>query len=230
LIAKVLAKGGELENGKSKRWWGVVGDRCGAGEERSVGAGILSGAGDRSVEFLSAAQSASEVCRGRRRTKENGIPIHRSARGNALRLSVGGGTGLADRAGAWRRDAPDIAEKLMFFCESRLRIFLYGAPCDMRKSFHGLVALAKNAMGQDPLSGHLFVFVNRRGNQLKALYWDRTGFCIWSKLLSQGSFVSNWQLVRGQEMDYTQLKLFLEGIEKRHQKKRFRLSSRSHME
>ena len=76
----------------------------------------------------------------------------------------------------------------------------------------------------------LFAFVNRRGNQLKALYWDRTGFCIWSKLLSQGSFVSNWQLVRGQEMDYTQLKLFLEGIEKRHQKKRFRLSSRIQME
>jgi transposase len=113
----------------------------------------------------------------------------------------------------------------MFFSESRIRIFLYGEPCDMRKSFDGLTAIAKNAMGQDPLSGHLFVFVNRRGNQLKALYWDRSGFCIWSKRLSQGNFISNWKLERGREMDYTQLKLLLEGIEKKHQKKRFRLTS-----
>jgi len=69
----------------------------------------------------------------------------------------------------------------MFFPEGQIRVYLYGAPCDMRKSFNGLIALSKNAMGKDPLSGHLFVFVNRRGNYLKALYWDRSGFCIWSK-------------------------------------------------
>jgi transposase len=117
----------------------------------------------------------------------------------------------------------------MFFSESHLRVFLYGAPCDMRKSFDGLTALAKNAMELDPLSGHLFVFVNRRGNHLKALYWDRTGFCIWSKRLSKGNFVSNWKLERGREMDYTELKLFLEGIEKRHQKKRFCNLSKTQM-
>ena len=111
----------------------------------------------------------------------------------------------------------------MFFSEGQVRIYLYGQPCDMRKSFTGLTALAKNAMGQDPLSGHLFVFVNRRGNYLKALYWDRSGFCIWAKRLERGNFISNWQLERGREMDYTQLKLLLEGIEKTHQKKRFRL-------
>jgi len=111
----------------------------------------------------------------------------------------------------------------MFFPEGQVRVYLYGSPCDMRKSFAGLIALAKNAMGQDPLSGHLFVFVNRRGNYLKALYWDRSGFCIWSKKLEQGNFISNWQQEQGREMDYTQLKLLLEGIEKKHQKKRFRL-------
>ncbi len=111
----------------------------------------------------------------------------------------------------------------MFFSEGQVRIYLYGQPCDMRKSFNGLTALAKNAMGQDPLSGHLFVFVNKRGNYLKALYWDRSGFCIWAKRLERGNFISNWQLERGREMDYTQLKLLLEGIEKKHQKKRFRL-------
>lgn len=61
----------------------------------------------------------------------------------------------------------------MFFPEGQVRVYLYGAPCDMRRSFNGLISLTKNAMGRDPLSGHLFVFVNRRGNYLKALYWDR---------------------------------------------------------
>ncbi len=52
----------------------------------------------------------------------------------------------------------------MFFPEGGIRVYLYGAPCDMRKSFNGLTGLVKHAMGEDPLSGHLFVFVNRRGN------------------------------------------------------------------
>lgn len=111
----------------------------------------------------------------------------------------------------------------MFFPEGQVRVYLYGAPCDMRKSFNGLVALAKNAMGQNPLSGHLFVFVNRRGNYLKAMYWDRSGFCIWAKKLERGNFISNWQKESGREMDYTQLKLLLEGIEKKRQKKRYYL-------
>ncbi len=110
----------------------------------------------------------------------------------------------------------------MFFPEGQVRVFLYGAPCDMRKSFHGLITLTKNAMHQDPLSGHLFVFVNRRGNYLKTLYWDRSGFCIWSKRLEQGNFVSNWVNTKTREMDYTQLKMMLEGIEKGRQKKRFK--------
>ncbi len=109
----------------------------------------------------------------------------------------------------------------MFFPEGQVRVYLYGSPCDMRKSFNGLVALTRNVMGKDPLSGHLFVFVNRRGNYLKALYWDRSGFCIWAKRLEQGNFVSNWKLEEGREMDCTQLKLLLEGIEKKSQKKRF---------
>lgn len=67
----------------------------------------------------------------------------------------------------------------MFFPESRVRVFLHGRPADMRKSFTGLIALSKRALGQDPLSGHLFVFVNRKGDYLKALYFDRTGFCLW---------------------------------------------------
>ena len=109
----------------------------------------------------------------------------------------------------------------MFFPEGQVRIYLYGSPCDMRKSFNGLVALTKNGMKLDPLSGHLFVFVNRRGNYLKALYWDRSGFCIWAKRLERGNYISNWARVREREMDYTELKLLLEGIEKKSRKKRY---------
>lgn len=109
----------------------------------------------------------------------------------------------------------------MFFPEGRIRVYLYGAPCDMRKSFDGLTGLVKNAMSRDPLSGCLFVFVNRRGNYLKALYWDRSGYCMWAKRLERGSFISDWRQVEGREMDCTELKLLLEGIEKKSQKKRY---------
>ena len=74
----------------------------------------------------------------------------------------------------------------MFFPEARVRVFVHGCPVDMRKSFDGLIVLTKRALGQDPLSGHLFVFVNRRGDYLKALYWDRSGFCMWPSAWSAG--------------------------------------------
>jgi transposase len=66
----------------------------------------------------------------------------------------------------------------MFFPEARVRVFLHGQPVDMRKSFDGLIALTRRALGQDPLCGHVFAFVNCRGNYLKALYFDRSGFCL----------------------------------------------------
>lgn len=81
----------------------------------------------------------------------------------------------------------------MFFPEGAERVHLYGRPVDMRKSFDGLYALARHGVGQDPLSGHLFVFINRRATQMKVLYWDRSGFCIWAKRLESGRFVSDWR-------------------------------------
>lgn len=84
---------------------------------------------------------------------------------------------------------------------------------DLRKSFTGLLALAKPGLGQDPLPGHLLVFINRRGNYLKALYWDRTGFCLWAKRLERRCFVSDWRTTGYRELDVTGLKLLLQGIE-----------------
>jgi len=109
----------------------------------------------------------------------------------------------------------------MFFPEGQLRVHLYGAPVDMRKSFDGLYALTLHGLHQDPQSGQLFVFINRRATQIKVMYWDRTGFCLWSKRLESGRFLSDWAKVHHREMDWTALKMLLEGIEPRRCRKRY---------
>ena len=111
----------------------------------------------------------------------------------------------------------------MFFPEGRIRVFVYGQPTDMRKSYDGLYALARNGLRQDVLSGHLFVFINRRGSQIKVLYFDRSGWCIWAKRLEAGRFISDWRDVHSREIDWTALKLMLEGIEVKRRMKRYRL-------
>jgi len=66
----------------------------------------------------------------------------------------------------------------MFFPESQARIWLYAKPTDMRKSFDGLITLVKHQLQEDPLSGQLFVFINRKRIYLKILYFDRSGYCM----------------------------------------------------
>ena len=112
----------------------------------------------------------------------------------------------------------------MFFPEGAIRVPVYGKPVDMRKSYDGLYTLTRQALGCDPLSGELFVFINRRGTQIKVLYWDRTGFCLWAKRLERGSFVSNWEQFPTRPMDWTGLKLLLEGVEPARQRRRFKRS------
>ena len=110
----------------------------------------------------------------------------------------------------------------MFFPEGQVRVHLYGRPVDMRCSFDGLSALTSHTLSQDPMSGALFVFINRRATQMKVLYWDRTGYCVWAKRLERGRFVSDWARVTNREMDWTGLKLLLEGIEPNVVRKRYR--------
>lgn len=113
----------------------------------------------------------------------------------------------------------------MFFPESRVRVFLCTQPADMRKSFTGLRALTQQLLQEDPLSGAVFVFLNRRATYLKALYFDRSGFCIWSKRLEQGTFACRRGGPLKQELDITGFKLLLEGLEVVRRRKRFVLKT-----
>jgi len=91
------------------------------------------------------------------------------------------------------------------------RILAYREPVDMRKSFHGLVAIAQNTLGEDPLSGTLFVFRNRKGNLVKMICWDRTGFMLIAKKLEQGKFtIPGSDTTR--ELDSRMLRVLLDGI------------------
>ena len=91
------------------------------------------------------------------------------------------------------------------------RILAYGEPVDLRKSIDGLVGLVKSVLAEDPLSGSLFVFLNRRGNYVKLVYWDRTGFCLFAKRLEQGRFRLP-AAARKQELSAQVFQLLLDGI------------------
>ncbi len=69
-----------------------------------------------------------------------------------------------------------------------LRVFVAVEPCDMRKSFNGLHAVVLEKLREDPVSGALFAFTNKRRNRLKLLYWDGTGLWVLAKRLEQGHF------------------------------------------
>jgi transposase len=102
-----------------------------------------------------------------------------------------------------------------------VRIFLCTQPTDMRKSFDGLTGLVQQCFGQDPLTGHLFLFLNRRRDRLKILSWERDGLVIWYKRLEAGTFqqldptahAGRTAGSAGIELTTTELALLLTGID-----------------
>ena len=101
----------------------------------------------------------------------------------------------------------------MFFPESTTKVWFCKVPTDMRKSFNGLATLVKHKLNENSLSGDLFIFVNRRLTLMKILYFDRNGYCIWYKKLERGTFQLPTAGEEKTQVNYTQLKLILEGID-----------------
>lgn len=90
-----------------------------------------------------------------------------------------------------------------------VRIFVARTPTDLRKSFDSLCALVEQVLRQDPFSGHLFVFFNRRRDRVKMLVWERGGFWLHYKRLELGSFGA----IELAEVSARQLFCVLEGLE-----------------
>jgi transposase len=109
------------------------------------------------------------------------------------------------------------------------RIHLCVAPVDMRKGFDALAAMVREFLGQDPLSGNLFLFVGRGKDRLKILYWDRDGFALWYKRLEEGTFrvpriTPDAVAAGGVELKASELAMMLDGIDLKSVKRTKRLT------
>jgi transposase len=106
----------------------------------------------------------------------------------------------------------------------RVRVFLCTSPTDMRKGFDTLAVLVREGLGYDPLCGHLFLFLGRRRDRLKLLYWDRDGYALWYKRLEKGTYRMPLAKpdVASIELKASELAMLLEGIDLRSIKRRKR--------
>jgi transposase len=112
----------------------------------------------------------------------------------------------------------------MFSLSASLSYFLYRHPADMRKSFDGLCGLIQNEQGHDPLSGEVFIFINKRRNQVKILRWEQYGFILYYKRLETGTFeLPQWDNDSGScPLQWSTLVLMIEGISLKNIQKRKR--------
>ena len=94
-----------------------------------------------------------------------------------------------------------------------VRVFVQTTPTDMRRSFDRLAWMVQEILHQDPFSGHLFVFVNRRGDRRKIPFWDRSGFALFYKRLEEGVFHLPAEDAGGGEIDVPRLTLILAGLD-----------------
>lgn len=113
----------------------------------------------------------------------------------------------------------------MLTLPSTVRIYMAAEPVDLRRGFDGLAAATRQIIRAEPLSGHLFVFMNRRANRLKVLLWQPSGFLLLFKRLEHGCFKLPRAPLPGQrhlEMEATDLALMMEGIDLRDARRRKR--------
>jgi transposase len=115
-----------------------------------------------------------------------------------------------------------------FSFPASVRIYVAADPVDLRRGFDGLNAATRTMIGADPLSGHVFCFLNRRRNRIKLLVWDRTGYVLVYKRLERGTFRVPMTPRAGAhhvELDAGELGLMLEGLDlrgARRQRRRYR--------
>ncbi len=103
----------------------------------------------------------------------------------------------------------------MILLPGSVKVYVATQPVSLRKSFDGLSNEARVALAKDPLSGHLFVFINRRKNQVKLLMWTRGGYTIVHKRLEKGTFASLRNVepdARCVQVDVHELSMLLEGL------------------
>ncbi len=104
----------------------------------------------------------------------------------------------------------------MMLLPRAVKVYVATAPCNLRKSFDGLSNEVREVLLKDPLSGHLFVFLNRRRTQVMLLLWTRGGFTILHQRLERGTFSFVARVTDGAqsvEIDVHELSMLLEGID-----------------
>lgn len=104
----------------------------------------------------------------------------------------------------------------MILLSRAVRVYFAVEPTNLRMSFDGLANAIRHALGYDPLSGHLFVFVNRRKNQVKLIAWTRGGFTIVHKRLERGTFTFPDRMTADAKsiaIDVHELAMLLEGVD-----------------
>ena len=113
----------------------------------------------------------------------------------------------------------------MISLQEETKIHIAAEPIDMRKAIDGLSALVVEVLEQDPQSGHVFVFRNKRSNKVKALYWDRNGFCMWLKRLEKDRFPWPKDEMESKEITVKEFRMLLEGIDYFNAHKKLKYSS-----
>lgn len=104
----------------------------------------------------------------------------------------------------------------MLTLPSNVKLFAATDPVDFRKGFDGLAAIVESEFCLEPMSGHVFLFINKRANQVRLLFWDRDGFCLVAKRLEAGTFrrlEREGDTGAHIEISAAQLVLLLEGID-----------------
>ena len=100
----------------------------------------------------------------------------------------------------------------MFTLGSSHRFFLYAGAVDMRKGFDGLCGLVRNSLDRDPLSGEVYIFLNRPRTRVKLLHWEAGGLVIYYKRLEKGTFQPPEGMEHGGKLPWSALVLMIEGI------------------